>query len=721
MRFFGVDINLSKNVDKRIDAIEKKFDERLFRTTRPTMDKTMGVSGDEVSLPYYPLSLDTLYSLVAYSDVLRTVHKALRTEIFRNGYVIKEKFAKKCVKCGKEFSNPVEECDECGSTDLKDPDTKQKRRLETFCKNVNDNNQTLLDVFKQINDDIETVDDGYALTVKEYTWDIDGNVLNSEIIELIRLDPRYIRIIADNLGRPGYTPDGKKVKTCLIHRNKSYSDADVCPMCGRKLQMAYYRAIDGEDNYIYYVKDEVIHTSKYMVSLTYGFSPIFSIWLKVITLINQDKYIKDYYTKQRPNKGLLFIKTPNMNSLQKAWSWMLDMFKKNPHMIPPIAVESESGGNFVQFVDLMKSLNEMQYGEGRNEYRRVIGSCYGVMPLFQADLSQGGGLNSEGLQITVTNRSIAEGQRIYNDKYFIWLLNQSKVTDYILELEPSEERDEAKDLDLEAKKISNARMMQSMGYDVTLNEDGEFEYEPLEEAVEAPQPQMPGFEEPLSDNDAFGGEELSGEPDDVSRAKTKDKKKVEKSNKEELRKKYLNKIVDTELNKILKATNTKLDIRKVKPDKEQMVNELIGVLFATKFSDMSKATSVRIKDYLLRGLSRGYSITVLTKRIKKIIGSGATEIQAERIARTEIQALQNKSREWSYKKADPKNKFKFRWSNPLDHRTTEICERLVAQTKHGVSMDRLKALIEKEAKDAGFEPREWVPHINCRSKYFRIV
>lgn len=501
VRVFGLDIRFGKQIDKEKDMIEKQLIDAKFNSYRTIEDpyKTMGESD---VIPYYPLPIRTLYDVSLYSDTLRNIITALRKEIFRNGYEVKEKFAMKCRVCGKEFDHPVDECDDCKkagrpATDLREPDTQQKKSLLKFLEKCNENGQTIIDVCGSINDDLEIVDDGYMMAIKDYYFDENGELVGDVVVEVIRANPMFIRIIADKTGRPGRNKEGKPVKTCLIHRENLWEDKEYCPICGKKLFRAYFKGQRGDGKFIYYIKDEIYHRSKYQPSLTYGFSPIFSVWMKVVTLMNMDNYIKNYYAKQRPPRGLLFVRTPNMSSLEKAWNWMLDMFKKNPHMIPPIAIEGDTiKGNFVEFIDFMRTLDEMQFTQMREEFRRTIGAVYGVMPLFQADISTSGGLNNEGLQITVTNRAVAEGQRIFNDGFYPWLLKQLKITDYVLELKPSEEKDEMAELQREAQKIQNARMMQSMGFDVTLNEDGDFEYEPTEVPVTPPMPEGLGFSSP---------------------------------------------------------------------------------------------------------------------------------------------------------------------------------------------------------------------------------
>ena len=487
-RIFGVDIGLSKSVDKKMEDLQKQIVDAKFGNYRTIEDPTKTLGGDIVRIPYYPLPMKTIYDVSAYSDTLRVIHRSLKTEIFREGYEISEKFAMKCNECEKEFEHPVDECEQCKSRDLRKPEPEQRTFLEKFSEHCNENEQSILEVSKMIEDDENIIDDGYMLVQKDYYFNEEKEMIGNVVVEVIRVHPTFIRIVADKTGRPGRDSSGKEVKTCLIHRSNVWQDRDDCPHCEKKLHPAYFKGDGPDGKPIYYIKGEVLHKSKYMPSLTYGFSPVFSIWMKVVTLMNQDKYIKDYYAKGRSPKGILFIRTPNLSSLEKTWKWMIDQWKQNPHTVPPLAIEgSDIKGKFVEFVDFMRSLDEMQFIETRNEFRRVLGSVYGVMPLFQADLTQSGGLNNEGLQITVTNRAIQDGQKLYNEGFFPWLLKQLEITDYVLKLKPSEERDEMHDMQLQSQNIQNARMMQSMGYDVTLNADNEFEYEPTEVPVEPPE------------------------------------------------------------------------------------------------------------------------------------------------------------------------------------------------------------------------------------------
>lgn len=510
MKIFGYEI---KKHDPNVTTINKNTYEHLVNPnpydSRPDLDFRDILGDDEANVKVQPLEYDYLYQISKHSDTLRTIHNNLNREIFRNGGEIQKRFIKKCIKCNEEFEMDIDECTECGSKKLRSPDIDQKKQLQLFIKNVNDNKQNIIKMSKTVNQDIETTDDGYMHMVCDYIWDKSGELVKSIPVELVRVDPRVIQFISDKKGRPGRNIEGDKILFCLEHRKKSYKGDTYthCPICDRRLQPAHYRTNDRE-GYTYYSGQEIHHESKYWPTMTNGFSPIYAAWFKVETLMGQDRYISTYYNKQRSPKGMLFLNVLNQGSFQKAWSWMRDQFKKNPHIVPPVCIENPNGqkGKLVEFIDFMRSLDEMQFTQQRDEFCRKIGILYGVQPMFQADLTQGGGLNSEGLQVTVTNRALEAGQEIFNEGFYPWVCELLDVTDWEYVLNPSEEKDNSAEEDLKAKKIMNASQMQIMGFDVKLKnaEELEFEYGPVgkdvEPEVDLSNPMKPPKSNPFSQN-----------------------------------------------------------------------------------------------------------------------------------------------------------------------------------------------------------------------------
>ena len=173
--FTKYNLSFNKSNSDTVEIEKRVLDEFIgtdsrFKGDRPKLNPSESMGDDQILMPYIPIPMDIIYDTARYSDVLRTIHQNIRKEIFRKGYEIVELFAVKCEDCDKEFEQPVDECDECGSTNLREPDIKQKKVLQTFCKDVNDNGQDLVLVSENLNDDLETIDNSYLLMVKDYYW-----------------------------------------------------------------------------------------------------------------------------------------------------------------------------------------------------------------------------------------------------------------------------------------------------------------------------------------------------------------------------------------------------------------------------------------------------------------------------------------------------------------------------------------------------------------------
>lgn len=108
----------------------------------------------------------------------------------------------------------------------------------------------------------------------------------------------------------------------------------------------------------------------------------------------------------------------------------------------------------------------------------------------------------------------------------------------------------------------------------------------------------------------------------------------------------------------------------------------------------------------------GWTVADMAEQIEQ--RTPATEFESFRIARTEMAGLTNRAREEYYEEEfDPNAEdtdVLFRWVGPQDHRTTDACEWLKAQTKDGVTLERLIEL-EKEASDRWFSDLDFRKHV----------
>ena len=703
MKFLGYNLFKSSILEHKFLSLRRKLD-----GLRQSISMDFRSSSDNIKIPHYPLSLETLYDTAKASDVLTIIFNSLKEEIFRNGYDFKPAFVRKCTNknCGKEFDEDVKVCDVCDS-ETRIPSIENVESLEKqFQMGINLNKQTLLDVLKQIEDDLQTVDNGYLIVLKDYNFNAYNELVTAKVREMIRGNPNLTHIVANKYGVPSFTDEGEEILTCVEHRDEFWLDKEFCPKCNKKLYpVVYYSNFD--DNKTYYIEGEILHISKYNPSLLYGYSAMFSVWQKVVTLFAMDTYMMQYYQKQKSPKSLVFVNTNNQDSLTAAWKDLLEQVKINPHMTKLLAIESNSNqGNVAQVIDLMKPLNEMQYVETRNEMRRQIGAVFGVMPIYQGDLSSGGGLNNEGLQITVTNRAVERGQMLYNNKILPFILRQFGITDYVLELNPNEEQDEMAEEELSARKISNARMMLDMGFEVKLK-GKEFQF--TGEAI-------PDVAKPLSDPFKLPQQDKI-DYNDSQQGFTGSPQKTLKYNKNVSIYKAFKVLWESEQDEIEKH----LDMNIITKAQDMTIDALSDQMFSKSFDDLTKAQSDKLKDIMMYGFTHEQSIIEISKTAERELGKEVlTASQLERIVRTEHTAIRNKMREVLYDSVDPTDKLKYKWIGPTDHRTTSICETIKRKTKSGVSLKELKRIVNEESQKGGFEPRDFTPHINCRHTFVSL-
>lgn len=189
----------------------------------------------------------------------------------------------------------------------------------------------------------------------------------------------------------------------------------------------------------------------------------------------------DWYFKQRPPNGLLTVNTNKTDSIMKTWDALTKLVQRNPHALFPIAT-GDTNTEF-KWVNFGMSLQEMQYIESRNEFKREISARYGVMPVYLGDVTTSGGFNSEREQVVVTSRAAEMGQEPFNKKIFPWINKQLEARDYIYKLEKNEEAEIMAELQIEQARTKVALAYAKLGFDVDKNAQGEFIYKKITSSV----------------------------------------------------------------------------------------------------------------------------------------------------------------------------------------------------------------------------------------------
>ena len=455
----------------------------LFRRKTPTpADRQIYSMGIQERQNNNIMTAPIIYSIVQQSVIVRTCITQLKQEVFRRGYLWEKAYEARCRDCGKEHQRPVQECARCESTQLDKPDPKQLEYAEKFMDGyVNKAEQLFIDVLQELEDDLNIMDDAYIVLVKEYFIDGNGQIRMHRIKEVFRGDPVTMMIYCDDEGIRG-----TKGFTCVNHRQFiSTEPHEVCEICnGNLFPIHYVNRVGGQDQY--FLEGEVLHFSKYNPSRLYGLSPILTLYNLVMTLIAMENYVNSSYTKSRMPRGLLAVQTRNMDSMRNFWRATKEKMEADPHFIPVMGIEAENGKGAVEWIKFMDSLKEMDYVSVKDDLRDRISAFYGVSKVFMADNTTSGGLNNEGMQILVTNRAVQKAQTVYNNYVFPFLIRQFGITDWNLKLPPSEEEDEIAILRKREIEVNIAASIKNLGFEIEMDEDGNFTYSKPEPKEEKP-------------------------------------------------------------------------------------------------------------------------------------------------------------------------------------------------------------------------------------------
>lgn len=498
---------MAEENQSRVGRVLSNVANRFRRRKTPAPQMPLWTTGIQEPMLVQGITMPALYSVANENLILRTVLTTLQQEIFRRGYYWEKKFHKKCVACDKEYQHDVETCDECGG-EVRDPDPNDLVYPKWLIDQINSMDQNFMDVLRELEYDLNIVDDAFLILVKEYYIDPETNeIAFYRIKEMIRGDPIFMRIVSDKRG-----VRGGRYKICPIHRDvvRSFVDDDkACDICGHELLDVHHVNSGGSGKTQYYLEGEVIHVSKYQPGKLYGRSPVSTLWRQAMTLTAMDNYMYTAYSKRRTPKGLISVTTDNLESMKSFFKTMDEKLERDPHYIPKIGIESNTGRGGVNWVKFMDTLEEMQYITVRDEIRQRIASFYGVSNVFMMDTGKSGGLNNEGMQILVTNRAVEFGHKVYTEHLFPRLMKEMDVKDWSLTLYPNEEEDEVTRLRRDEMEVNIAQRMAQLGFKPELVEEGNrdvrFIYKP-------PDPMQQGMQQPGMPPGMGGGMPPGGMP-----------------------------------------------------------------------------------------------------------------------------------------------------------------------------------------------------------------
>jgi len=426
-------------------------------------DATMEISKDARTPVYSGVSTDTAYrqSILPqvdqfYLEQLADRYSHLRTVITR--------IASQSVAKGWEYHA------------IGKGDPEQRRMVERLLRNPTNGSSDMTgsELFKAMIRQLEVFDDCWVSIVYDRVADGEGKVTNKVVKELWVEDAKHMRFHVDEYGR--FIEEEK-----FDPVTREFMQGDVNPKTGVELEfMAYYYEYD--DGKIPFARDEIIHFNKYSANARlYGQSPIIGLSKKIETALAIESFQNKIYRLERPPKGFLDVPGHDEESLNRLGEYIAEETRRNPNFIPILS--SRDASTTAKFVPVMPNMDELMMLPYMDRINNDINASYGVMPLVVGQMQGVGGLNSEGEQITIFDRTIRETQMCVEMGFFKRLLKIMGIDSWKIKFKDINERDETKYLNNMNLKAQIITQMQNVGVEMDLDSDGNLQLPQSPEVV----------------------------------------------------------------------------------------------------------------------------------------------------------------------------------------------------------------------------------------------
>jgi hypothetical protein len=622
--------------------------------------------------------LEMAYYYEGQCSPFSTIVTNLVNYTFRNGFHWEPRFTSKCLECGREWNDTVDECS-CGSSQFREPDPEQQGHFAHFngtsyLDRANDSRMSLLDVCKLTERHRTVADNAYWVMTKSYLFN--GDDVHSVVKGVIPVDPRDMVKVYDRHGRLD-----ENRRTCLIHRAET--DRLRCRICDKPTFPIAYQTRTGND--MLYTEDEVIHSSEYNPGMIYGYPEILRAADVSNAIINIDYRVRDYYENVHL-PAIIGVTSPNQDTLTTNVRKLVEAKEENPNL-PSFLSLGDNGS--MEMVKLMEDPNNEMW-ELRRRMVLDIASKFNFPAMMLNDMTDAGGLNVESEQQAMWGQKIEQVRTHFEQSHLTPLLAHfPTITDWNLRIAREDDEDTLAEMEVMLKQAEVMRILSDIGFDVT--------YKNREIAVSdtivhdrTPQPVEVMRESNYGDLDDNRKPliDFEDEWDFITSIANRQ---------------YLQDSPELTLNLALAADYVKDVIKSIAPDK---VEDLYRILI----DEMSKP--------------EGWSINNIIGRVQDAFN--LDYYKAETIARTESRRVANISREQDTIANDPPDAI-YDWVGANDHRTTRVCKAIkdrIKQEGKGVPLQRLKQIVREEGMryaSPGFRMiDDWTPHINCRHTYRRV-
>ena len=160
--------------DEKVKGVLGRLADRFRRRRTPEPQMPLYTTGIQEPVVVQGITIPALYSVASENLILRTVLSTLKQEIFRRGYYWDKVFHQKCIQCEKEYEHDVDVCVDCGG-EVRQPEPSEKVYAEWLIEQRNSMEQSFMDVLREIEQDLNIMDDAFLILVKEYYIDPETN------------------------------------------------------------------------------------------------------------------------------------------------------------------------------------------------------------------------------------------------------------------------------------------------------------------------------------------------------------------------------------------------------------------------------------------------------------------------------------------------------------------------------------------------------------------
>ena len=345
-------------------------------------------------------------------------------------------------------------------------DKEERNMLETLLRDPTGGNAdiTASEFFKAMIRQVEVFDDCWVSIVYDRIQGTDGKIVKELWVE----DAKQMRFAVDDYGK------FKNDEYFDIITRKPLAKGELGEGGFEAEPMAYYYDMGQDEDKIPFARDEIIHFNKYSANARlYGQSPIIGLSKKIETALAIENFQNKIYKLERPPKGFLDIPGHDEESLNRLGEYIAEETRRNPNFVPIISSRGEgTGSGQAKFVPVMPNMDELMALPYMERINNDINAAYGVMPIVTGSTAGVGGLNAEGEQISLFDRTVLETQQCLEMGFLKPLMRLMGIKTWKVKFADINTKNEQQALANMLQKANIITVLNKVGIEATLDKDG---------------------------------------------------------------------------------------------------------------------------------------------------------------------------------------------------------------------------------------------------------